>query len=579
MLSPQQTLQLAVDAALTGMVPEGFATDSLRVVPATNPQFGDYQFNGALPLAKALGQKPRDIATALLEKLEVGHVSEPPQLAGPGFINFKLTRAYLEASAIVALLDPRQGVPPVQGSVQRTIVVDYPSPNVAKPLHVGHIRPTFIGDAVVRLLRFVGHKVITDNHIGDWGTPIGKVIVGWKKYRDEPAFAAAPLDEMGRLYKIVNLEGETDPAVLSQARLETAKLQQGDPENLTIWKQLRDASQVELDALYARLGVVTDHTLGESFYNDMLEGVLADLEAQGIAEVSQGALIVQFEEPEQLRDKPMLVRKSDGSALYATTDLATLRYRMQTWNPDEIIYVVDVRQSDHFRQLFATAKKWGYTAQLQHVSFGTILGENGKPISTREGVTSKLTTLLEEAERRARETAAGINADLTPADLAEIGRVLGLAALKYADLSPNRTSDYKFSWDKMLALNGNSAVYLEYAYVRTRSLKRMAAARGFDWPQAPTFRLENASEQILARTCLQFGEVIDQTLEDYRPHLLCDYLYQLAGTYSAFWRDCRVLDADVEPGLRESRMGLAQLTGDILKRGLTLLGLETVESM
>jgi arginyl-tRNA synthetase len=412
--TPQQRLQSAIDAVLRDLDVSEVSGDALRVVSSTNPQFGDYQFNGALSLAKAWRQKPRDVAARIVEALDVSAVSEPPEIAGPGFVNFKLKRSYVEEAIVAAAAGERQGVAKV--ALPRRIVVDYPSPNVAKPLHVGHIRTTFIGDAIVRLLRFVGHEVISDNHVGDWGTPIGKVILGWKKYGDEDAFARSPLDEMGRLYKLVNAEGEANEEERDEARRQTMLLQQGDPQNRSIWEKLRSASQGELDALYLRLGVKTDVSLGESFYNDRLAGVISELVEKGIAQPSQGALIIPFTDP-HLADKPMLVRKSDGSALYATTDLATVAYRMERWHPDEIIYVVDVRQSDHFRQLFAAVRLWGYDVALRHVAFGTILGDNGRPISTREGVTSKLSTLVDESQRRALETARSINPELSEAEL------------------------------------------------------------------------------------------------------------------------------------------------------------------
>lgn len=572
MSTPRQRLQSAVDGALAQFDLTGVSPEILQVVVATNPQFGDYQFNGSLPLAKHLRLKPRDIAAQIVAALDVAGVAETPEIAGAGFINFRLLPEFVSACATAALTDPRQGVPVTEN--KRKIVLDYPSPNVAKPLHVGHTRTTFIGDAVNRMLRFLGHEVISDNHIGDWGTPIGKVIVGWKKYRDEAAFETAALDEMGRLYALVN----SQPELLDEARLETAKLQSGDPENLEIWETLRTASQRDLDKLYDRLDVHTDVTLGESFYNDRLASVIDKLVEKGIAVESQGALIIPFEEPEHLRDKPMLIRKSDGSALYATTDLATVEYRMETWAPDEMIYVVDVRQSDHFRQLFAATKKWDYKdVKLFHVSFGTILGDNGKPISTRDGVTSKLDLLLDEAERRAYEVAKEKNPELTHEELTEIARVLGIGAIKYADLSPNRTSDYQFSWEKMLALTGNSAVYLEYAYVRTRALRRQAEKRGIAWPESTEISLTEPAELDLAKHLLRFGEKLESALNDYRPHLLCEYLFETAQKFASFYDQCPILIS--EPPARESRMLLAQLTGDVLKRGLNLLGIEVIERM
>ncbi len=574
-MNAKSQLQNAIDAALQGVDISGVAPETLQVARATNPQFGDYQWNGALPLAKALKMKPRDIAADVLARLDVSDIAETPEIAGAGFLNFRIKTSWLGNALDEAARSERLGVARVAKS--RRIVIDYPSPNVAKPLHVGHIRTTFIGDAVARLLRFAGHQVVSDNHIGDWGTPVGKVIVGWKKYRDEAAFERAPLDEMGRLYALVNEACERERAAMEEARLETAKLQSGDAENRAIWEILRAGSLPQLNALWARVGVQTDEILGESFYQPMLAEVIEELKAKGVATESQGALIIPFEDDAHLSDKPMMVRKSDGSALYATTDLATVKYRMERWAPDEIIYVVDARQSDHFRQLFAAAKKWGYReVRFKHVAFGTILGEDGKPISTRAGVTSKLETLLDEAQKRATAMAREKNPALPDAQGAEIGRVVGIGALKYADLAPNRTSDYGFSWDKMLATQGNAAPYLQYAYARIQSIFRKAQSEGIEMENAP-IRLVEASEIALGKQITRFGEAIDAALVDYRPNALCDYLYELAGSFAAFYRDCPVTQAGAE--VRLSRLALCDLTARVLQTGLGLLGIETLEQM
>jgi arginyl-tRNA synthetase len=578
-MTVQQELQDKVNTALAGVLGDAdtssLAPETLRVVPTAHPQFGDYQFNGALPLAKVLKQNPRALAQGLVEKLDVANISEPPEIAGPGFVNFRLKPEYLNRKLEAVAQGDRLGVP--QAENPRTVVVDYPSPNVAKPLHVGHIRTMFIGDAIARLLRFAGHRVVADNHIGDWGTPIGMVIWGWKRFRDEEKFRESPLDEMGRIYKIVKARTGEDKEVLNAVREETAKLHAGDEENLAIWKTLRTASLPELDKVYHALGIELDETLGESFYHDRLSALVDKLKAEGIATESQGAIVIPFEEPPHLRDKPMLIQKSDGGFLYATTDLATIDYRVERWHPDEIVYVVDARQSDHFRQLFAAAKKWAHEdnklegIELNHVAFGTILGEDGTPIKTREGEPPRLDDLLDEAQSRALEIARAKNAELPEDKLQEIARVLGVGALKYADLSQNRTSDYQFSWDKMLALTGNSAVYLEYAYVRTRSILRRAEST----PGA--VQLQDASEIELAKFLLRFPLAIETAQSDYRINALSDYLFELAQKFAAFYENCPVLQS--ESPLRESRLALVQLTGDVLKRGLNLLGIETIEQM
>lgn len=574
MQTVQQILQEKIQTALaaTGADLSLVSPDVLQVVPCANPEFGDYQFNGALPLAKSLKTNPRALAQSVIEKLDVSGIAQAPEIAGPGFINFRLTREFLESRIAQALADEHLGVP--QTTAPRTVVVDYPSPNVAKPFHVGHIRTMFIGDAIVRLLRFLGHKVIGDNHIGDWGTPIGKVIFGWKQSGDEAAFQNAPLEEMGRLYKLVNADPESQDA----ARQEIAKLHQGDEENLAIWRKLRDASQKELDAIYEQLGIHVDVTLGESFYHDQLAGIVEDLKARDLAVESNGAQIIRFEEPPHLRDKPMLIQKSDGSFLYATTDLATIKFRMETWAPDEIVYVVDARQSDHFRQLFAAAQLWGFTdVKLNHVAFGKILGDDGTPIKTREGDPPKLSYLLEEAQSRARAIASEKNAELSGEQLAEIGRVIGLGAIKYADLSQNRLSDYVFSWDKMMALQGNSAPYLLNAYVRIRSIFRRAVAQGVTFDEKAPLHLENPTEQGLAKLLLRYPLALATAESDYRLNAISDYLLELAGTFHSFFEECPVLKSDSP--LRESRLALCELTARVLKHGLNLLGIETVEQM
>ena len=573
-MTVQQELQNQINAALEGVLGgadiSSVAPDALRVVPTANAAFGDYQWNGALPLAKLLKSNPRAMATQILEKLDIAEISEMPEIAGPGFLNFRLTSEYLNRKIAAIICDQRLGVPLREYS--RTVVVDYPSPNVAKPLHVGHIRTMFIGDAIARLLRFAGDRVIADNHIGDWGTPIGMVIWGWKQFRDEEKFRVSPLDEMGRIYKIVKIQTGEDKNVLTAVREETAKLHAGDAENLAIWQQLREASLPELDKVYQQLDIQLDETLGESFYQDRLKPLVENLKAQGIAEESRGAIVISFDEPPHLRDKPMLIQKGDGGFLYATTDLATIDYRVEKWQPDEIVYVVDARQSDHFRQLFAATKKWNVSdVQLNHVAFGTILGDDGTPIKTREGEPPRLDDLLLEAQARALVIAREKNEDLPEADLNAIADVLGIAALKYADLCQNRTSDYQFSWDKMLALTGNSAVYLEYAYVRTRSIFRKAQT-------APgAVQLQEAAEIDLAKFLLRFPLAIEATLSDYRVNALCDYLFELAQKFGGFWENCPVLQS--ESPLRESRLTLVQLTGDVLKKGLNLLGIETIEQM
>ncbi len=591
-MNAKKQLQSALDAALTLYNLEGAPDEAQQIVPATNPKFGDYQWNGALQLAKVLGRKPREIANEVMERLDVAALSEPPEIAGPGFVNFRLTNNWLAKNINEICNDERLGVDKADNS--QTIVVDFSSPNVAKPMHVGHIRSTIIGDAIARLLRFKGHTVVTDNHIGDWGTAFGKIIVGWKSELDEANLKTDPIGEMERLYKSVNERAKTDVALEQLARDETAKLQSGDEENRAIWERVRALSQAQFDRIYARLGIEFDVTLGESFYNDRLENLVDELMQANVARPSEGAVAVFSDEKGEPKtdpfkvnrdgewaDAPTIVRKSDGAATYATTDLATLEYRLQKWAPDEIIYVTDSRQGQHFRQVFDAFNRWKPTEiELVHAGFGMILGEDKTPFKTREGGTVKLTNLLDEAEQRARDLAREVNPEMSDDKLDEVGRVLGIGAVKYADLSSNRASDYVFSWDKAVALNGNSAVYLEYAYVRTRSIARRAAEKGVRFDAATAIELNEDAEIELAKTIARFGEAIDAALEDYRPHLLCDYLYELAGKFAAFFRDCPIVKEPAPaPLVQSSRLALTALTGDVLERGLALLGIQTLDAM
>lgn len=580
MQTVSQELQNKVDAALARVFGDADVTsvssDALRVVPTSNPQLGDYQFNGALPLAKVLKSNPRALAQQLVEKLDVSDISESPEIAGPGFVNFRLKTEYLQSKTKSALQDERLGVP--RAETQRTVVVDFSSPNVAKPMHVGHIRSTVIGDALARLLEFAGHNVIRDNHIGDWGTQFGKMIIGWKKYLDKENLQRDPIAEMERIYQLVNKQSETDEGVANEARLETAKLQSGDAENRAIWEKLRELSQHQFETIYSLLNVSFDETLGESFYNHRLQSVVEILRQKGIAKESEGAIIIRFDAPPAIADKVLVIQKGDGAATYGTTDLATIQYREERWQPDEIVYVVDARQSTHFMQLFEANRQANFTdADLKHVAFGTILGEDNRPIKTRTGEPIKLIDLLSEVQNRALEVAREKNPELGEELLQNISRVIGIGAVKYTDLSQNRTSDYVFSWNKMLALQGNTAPYLQYAYVRIRSIFRKAQTDLTQSRKVAEIVLSEAAEIELAKFLLRFPLAIETALSDYRLNALTDYLFELAQKFTTFYDACPVLKS--ESPLRESRLALCQLTGDVLKQGLNLLGIETIEQM
>jgi arginyl-tRNA synthetase len=557
-------------------------TSTVLIRPCPDPKFGDYQTNALMGLAKARKMNPRQLATDVLAKLDVTDCCEKVDIAGAGFLNFRLKPAALEEALQAAARGEHLFFE--KSAQPRTVVVDFSSPNVAKPMHVGHIRSTILGDSLARILRLLGHQVVTDNHIGDWGTQFGKLLVGWKKHLDRAALQRDAIGEMERLYKLVNSASETDPAVLEAARQELVKLQRGDEENLKIWREMIALSQVQFDTVYGRLGVKFDHTLGESFYNSRLAPIVQELGSKGIARESEGARAVFFEDIPQLKESPALIQKSDGAFNYTTTDLATLAYRLETWTPSEIVYVTDGRQQLHFQQLFTIFRRWHpeTKVRLAHVWFGSILGEDGKPFKTRSGETVKLADLLDEAEELSLAVVSEKNPELPEATRREIARVVGIGAVKYADLLPNRQSDYVFSWDKMLALNGNTAPYLQYAYARIRSIFRKGnvadSTLGADSASDATrLKLEAPQELALAKHLLNFGLVLEAVAEDYRPNFLCNYLYELAGHFTAFYENCPVLKS--EPEQRTSRLVLCNLTGEVLKQGLGVMGIETLEQM
>ena len=644
------------------------------VLPSKDAKHGDYQANCAMPLGKRLKQPPREIAQQLVDRLDLSDLCEAPEIAGPGFINLRVKDDWLTEQLQATLSDSspegltQLGVTPV--TEPRTYILDYSSPNVAKPMHVGHIRSTVIGAALYRVLKQLGHKVISDNHIGDWGTQFGMIIYGYKHFRDEAALAKAMVPELTRLYKLVSQLADYHatrqkkiPAVKQQivdvaARLEemhdatelehdkdrkkaakklrqaegqlvefrktldalrktvalvdddlelaklaaahetigsavlaeTAALHSGNAENKALWDQFLPACLAEIDATYERLGVTFDYAYGESFYHDRLQGVVEGLNDAGLLKKSDGAQCVFLEG----HKAPFIVQKQDGAFLYATTDLATVQYRMEEWKPDAIIYVVDHRQSLHFEQLFETLRLWakkdgGFdNVELQHVSFGTVLGEDGKPYKTRSGSAVGLTGLLDEAVERAHkivcdndnardETHGGPR--LSADERQQVAQRIGIGAIKYADLAHNRTSDYVFSYDKMLAMNGNTATYMQYSYARVRSIfgKGNVDLEALHTGGA-ALRLVAPQERALGLALLQFSEALSRVAADYRPNHLTTYLFDLASKYSSFFENCPVLKAD-DTATRDSRLLLCDLTARTLARGLELLGIETVERM
>jgi arginyl-tRNA synthetase len=587
---PHQKIESALQAAVRAVLPD--ADVSAVLVRPCDPKFGDYQSNALMSLAKTRKLNPRQLATDVLAKLDVSAVCEKVEIAGAGFLNFRLKNSVLVESLQSAARGEHLFF--TKAVAPKTVVIDFSSPNVAKPMHVGHIRSTGIGDALQRALRLLGHRVISDNHIGDWGTQFGKLLLGWKQILDRPALERDAIAELEHLYKVINAECDANPARLEAAKSELVKLQAGDAENIAIWKEMIRLSQIQFDTIYARLGVKFDFALGESFYNPWLGEVVADLLARGIARESEGAVGVfsdgslpPKEDPflvnrdgEWVAD-PALVRKSDGGFNYTTTDLATVDYRLKTWSPQEIIYVVDDRQSGHFKKLFLIFGRWKPDAgktKLVHVGFGKIMGEDGKPFKTRSGDTVKLGDLLDEAEERAYKIVSEKSAELPEAQRKEIARVIGLGAVKYADLLPNRQSDYIFSWDKMLALQGNTAPYLVYAYARIKSIFRKAEINPSLVTRHSSLSLAAPEELTLAKHLLNFGITLEAVAEELRPNYLCNYLFELAGKFTSFYENCPVLKAD-DAATRDSRLALCDLTARVLKQGLETLGIETVEQM
>lgn len=539
--------------------------------PASDSKFGDYQSNAAMALAKKERANPRELAAKIAAVVQVEGLSNPPEIAGAGFLNFRITGVALGDFLGGMLRDDRLSV--AKESLQKTIVLDFSSPNVAKPMHVGHIRSTILGDCLTRVARFLGHHVITDNHIGDWGTQFGKVIYGWKHLRNDEALAQDAIAELVRLYREVNSMEATNPGVAKEAREELVKLQAQDPENLAIWKTCVDLSWKEFQKLYDLLGIDFDEHLGESAYNEALAPLCQKLVDLGLAEVSDGALCVFFRDIPELEERPAIVRKADGGFLYATTDLATIAYRLQRWSPDEIWYVVGSPQSLHFQQIFEIAKRMGLAANLRHIPFGSILGEDRKIMKTRSGENVGLSDVLTEALSRAEVIIREKNPEMSEPERKAIARAVGIGAVKYAELSQHRMTDYVFSWDKMMAFHGNTAPYLQNAFVRVRAIFRKSGEEAV----LAEILLNHAAERALGMKLARYPEILPILLEDFRPNLLANYLFELAESFHAFYEACPVLKS--EGSERASRLSLCELTSRVLAHGLGLMGIDCPQRM
>ena len=528
-----------------------------------------------MAIAKALKRNPREVAAGVAAAVDLAPLADAPEIAGPGFLNVKLREDWLCGAIDSLLIDDRLGI--TAPKQKRTVVIDYSSPNVAKPMHVGHLRSTVIGESLGRIIAALGHELIRDNHLGDWGSQFGMILWGWKNLRDESAFDADPVSELARLYRLTASKLKAaEPGVEDATRAETAKLHAGDAENRALWSRFMPYCLAALHGMYERLGTRFDVELGESFYDPMLAGVVADLESKGLAVPSEGATVVFTE----ALKTPFLVRKSDGAYNYATTDLATIKYRVERWNPAQILYVVDHRQGDHFKQLFAVAKAWGFdSVALEHVAFGTILGPDRRPYKTREGDVVGLESLLDEGVAEARKVIDENSPELDEAERRQVAETVGLGAIKYADLSQNRLSDYVFDWKKMLAMNGNTGAYLQYAYARVRSIFRKG---GFTPEQVrasrPPIILSNPAERAIAVRLLRLPETLELAAAELKPNILSDYLFDLANTFSTFFEECPVLKAE-SPERRDSRLALCDLTARTLQFGLCLLGIDVIERM
>lgn len=551
-----------------------------QVRQSAKVQFGDYQANGVMAVAKKLGMAPRQLAEQVLSHLDLNGIANKVEIAGPGFINIFLDPAFLADNVNLALQSERLGVAKPQ---PQTIVVDYSAPNVAKEMHVGHLRSTIIGDASVRTLEFLGHRVIRANHVGDWGTQFGMLIAYLEKQQQENAGEMALADLEG-FYREAKKHYDEDEAFAERARSYVVKLQGGDEYFLQMWRKLVDITMSQNQITYDRLNVTLtrDDVMGESLYNPMLPGIVADLKAKGMAVESEGATVVFLDEYKNKEGEPMgvIIQKKDGGYLYTTTDIACAKYRYETLHADRVLYYIDSRQHQHLMQAWTIVRKAGYVPEsvpLEHHMFGMMLGKDGKPFKTRAGGTVKLADLLDEALERARRLVAEKNPDMPADELEKLANAVGIGAVKYADLSKNRTTDYIFDWDNMLAFEGNTAPYMQYAYTRVLSVFRKAGIDESALAAAPVVISEDREAQLAARL-LQFEETLAVVAREGTPHVMCAYLYDLAGLFSGFYEHCPILSAESEEA-RNSRLKLALLTAKTLKLGLDTLGIKTVERM
>ncbi len=541
--------------------------------PTQNPKFGDYQSNHAFRLGRAMNTNPRAVAEQIQAEIAGHEAVVSTSVAGPGFINFTLSDSFIGQQLRRQVEDVHGAI--AQAGAEKTVVIDYSSPNVAKRMHVGHMRSTIIGNTLDRLYRAMGWAVVADNHIGDWGTQFGKLIVAWDEWLDATAFENDAIGELERLY--VKFGDEADEAMQDRARSETAKLQAGDERNNSLWRKFIDVSMVEFERVYARLGVAFDEVLGESFYNPVLPDVVASLKEKEIGEDSEGAVVVRWNEdgPKGLANTVLVIQKQDGAYLYGTTDLATLQHRKNTWNPERVVYVTDTRQQLHFRQVFHAWQQWvpDHGMDLVHTWFGMLVLPEGA-MSTRKGNVIRLMDLVDEAVRRARAVVDEKSPDLSDEERQGVAEAVGTAAIRYADLSQNPQSNVTFTWDKMLSLDGNTAPYLMYSFARCRSIQR----KGEVVASLEGCGVEGPFERTLALQLIRLGEVVASATAAHRPNLLCDYLFETANVFNRFYREERVLGAKTDTD-RQRRLALVEASARVFERGFELLGIKPLERM
>jgi len=573
---------LLSDRFSTAMLAAGIPTECQpHIAPSKNPKFGDYQANGAMGAAKAMKQKPRDIAQSILDHIELDDIAEKMEIAGPGFINIYLKNDWLATQLSELRQEP---LSTIKAASPQTAVIDYSAPNLAKEMHVGHLRSTIIGDALAKILEQQGHQVIRQNHVGDWGTQFGMLLVELEEQLNEGESANLALKDLEGFYQRAKQHFDASEDFANKARDYVVKLQSGDAGMLKLWNAFKATSLEHSQAIYDKLNVTltSEDVRGESAYNDDLSVLVDELKQQGLAVSDQGATVVFLDELKNKDDEPsaVIIQKQGGGYLYATSDLAALRYRAKQLKADRVLYFIDARQSLHMQQVFTISRKANFVddkISLEHHAFGTMMGSDGKPFKTRSGGTVKLSDLLDEAIERAEKLVREKNSDLSESEYKDIGRKVGIGAVKYADLSKTRTNDYIFNWETMLSFEGNTAPYLQYAYTRIQSIFRKAELTPADL--CDEIRIEHNDEKTLAIKCLQFSDVIEQVSKDAYPHLLCTYLYELASLYMRFYESCPILKTGVSDADKQSRLQLSDTTAQVLKIGLGLLGIEVMDKM